>query len=170
MYARRTVLHSSGPLAPTVAASCAIPLFFQPVRLGGRPHVDGGVGDLLALASCGPTETVLSVDLHTQGLSTTRRLHARSVGVLPTGSPTLEGTTRLQLRGLPYVGPGSMGRGGRVAMAAGHAAMAAALRSRGHWGGDRVVGVDVPAAVREAQAAAAAAARGAAGAAAPAAA
>jgi NTE family protein len=30
-------------LADAVAASCAIPGFFRPVRIGGRPYVDGGV-------------------------------------------------------------------------------------------------------------------------------
>lgn len=34
---------SSGPLARTVHASCAVPLLLQPVRLGRELHVDGGV-------------------------------------------------------------------------------------------------------------------------------
>ena len=43
----------SAELADAVAASCAIPGFFRPVEIRGRPYVDGGVGsvsnlDLLA--------------------------------------------------------------------------------------------------------------------------
>lgn len=33
----------SASLADAVAASCAIPGFYRPVRIGGRPYVDGGV-------------------------------------------------------------------------------------------------------------------------------
>ncbi len=44
---------AEAPLGAAVAASCAIPGFFAPVRIGGRRHVDGGVhsttnADLLA--------------------------------------------------------------------------------------------------------------------------
>lgn len=140
VYSRKTVLHSSGPLAATVAASCAIPLFFQPVRLAGRPHVDGGVGDLLALKGVAPLERVLSVDLHTLGLGDARAAHVKHLGAGAAG--VLHNCTRLQLRGLPFVGPSSMGRG-PLAFAAGHAAMVAALGRVGIWGGDRVVRVPV---------------------------
>jgi len=36
-------------LADAVAASCAIPGFYQPVRMGGRRYVDGGVTSLASL-------------------------------------------------------------------------------------------------------------------------
>jgi len=44
---------AAAPLGPAVAASCAIPGFFTPVKVGGRRHIDGGVhsptnADLLA--------------------------------------------------------------------------------------------------------------------------
>src|SRR5204862_400696 len=43
-------------VADAVAASCAIPGFFRPVQIGGRPYVDGGVcsaSSLDLLAGCG---------------------------------------------------------------------------------------------------------------------
>ena len=41
--AGRTVVFRSGPIAPAVHASCAIPGVFVPVTIGGRTYVDGGV-------------------------------------------------------------------------------------------------------------------------------
>jgi len=41
--ARRGVIRRSGPLAPLVMASCAVPFLFQPQALDGRPHLDGGI-------------------------------------------------------------------------------------------------------------------------------
>ncbi len=36
---------TSGPIAPAVLASCALPLLFRPVERGGELHVDGGLLD-----------------------------------------------------------------------------------------------------------------------------
>lgn len=41
--AGKTVVFRSGPIAPAVHASCAIPGVFVPVTIGGRTYVDGGV-------------------------------------------------------------------------------------------------------------------------------
>lgn len=38
------------PLAEAVYASCALPVFYPPARIGGRYYVDGGVGDALPIA------------------------------------------------------------------------------------------------------------------------
>lgn len=43
-------LLSDGPLPEAVAASCAIPIVFQPVTLAGRRLWDGGAADRLGLA------------------------------------------------------------------------------------------------------------------------
>ncbi|HEX4405769.1 MAG TPA: patatin-like phospholipase family protein [Polyangia bacterium] len=43
--ARRTVVLRAGALAPAVHASCAAPVLFQPVRIGGRRCLDGGILD-----------------------------------------------------------------------------------------------------------------------------
>ncbi|MCB9547367.1 MAG: patatin-like phospholipase family protein [Myxococcales bacterium] len=42
---RRRRVDTTGPLAPSVLASCALPLMFRAVELDGRPHVDGGLLD-----------------------------------------------------------------------------------------------------------------------------
>jgi len=144
LWSRTVVTHTSGPVHAVVAASCAIPGFMQPVTLNGRVHVDGGAGDLLGLASCGPDERVLSVDLLTQGLATLRGWHVRFLGARGGAEPRLRGCARLQLRGLPFVGPSTMAERGAEAMAAGEAAMCAALRTRAVWGNERIVAVDVP--------------------------
>lgn|GEM_PF-744473 len=41
---------TQGPLAEAVAASCAMPVVFTPVTLGGAPFQDGGAKDRLGLA------------------------------------------------------------------------------------------------------------------------
>ena len=38
-------LLTSGPLPEAVAASCAVPWLFRPVRLGGQEYIDGGAAD-----------------------------------------------------------------------------------------------------------------------------
>lgn len=44
-------LLTSGPLAPAVAASCAMPVVFTPVAIDGAPHHDGGALDRLGLTA-----------------------------------------------------------------------------------------------------------------------
>jgi len=44
----KTTAISSGPVAPAVNASCAIPLVFEPVQMYGTTFVDGGVMDNVA--------------------------------------------------------------------------------------------------------------------------
>jgi NTE family protein len=45
MEAGENVILDSGPLAPAVRASCSVPGFVTPVRLGGRLLADGGVSN-----------------------------------------------------------------------------------------------------------------------------
>jgi NTE family protein len=47
----RRVLFDSGPLAPAVHASCAIPFVFEPVTIDGAAYFDGGVSDNLPVAA-----------------------------------------------------------------------------------------------------------------------
>lgn len=59
--------HGSGGIADTLAASCALPGLFRPVRLAdGHLHVDGGIVDGVpvgaALADAGPADRVLVLD------------------------------------------------------------------------------------------------------------
>jgi NTE family protein len=104
LLARRTAVLSTGPLAAAVHASCAVPFLFQPVRLGGRLYLDGGVADRHGLASVGPGERVLY-----------HHLTSRSPWRRP-GSPALRVPSRLGLRavaieGLPRSGPDRLDRG-----------------------------------------------------------
>ncbi len=43
------LLLTSGPLAPAVAASCAMPGVFGPIEIGGVPYRDGGARDRLGI-------------------------------------------------------------------------------------------------------------------------
>lgn len=43
--ARRTVVLDRGDLARAICASCAFPVLLQPVDVGGRAMLDGGIGD-----------------------------------------------------------------------------------------------------------------------------
>ncbi|MFL5867774.1 MAG: patatin-like phospholipase family protein [Thermoleophilaceae bacterium] len=56
-------------VADAVAASCAIPGFFRPVQIGGRPYVDGGVcsaSSLDLLAGCGLDLVICMTPLSTR--------------------------------------------------------------------------------------------------------
>lgn len=44
-------LITSGPLAPAVAASCAVPNLFAPIRIGGAWYRDGGATDRVGVRS-----------------------------------------------------------------------------------------------------------------------
>ena len=45
VFGRRTEVLQQGPLAESIAASCALPGLFQPVRLNRRAYLDGGIAD-----------------------------------------------------------------------------------------------------------------------------
>jgi NTE family protein len=45
LLTRKTAVIHDGDIAPAIHASCAVPLMFHPVRIGGRFYVDGGVAD-----------------------------------------------------------------------------------------------------------------------------
>jgi NTE family protein len=45
LLTRRTAVIDDGAIAPAIHASCAVPVMFHPVRIGGRFYVDGGVAD-----------------------------------------------------------------------------------------------------------------------------
>lgn len=105
---RSTQVVESGPLAPALHASCAVPFLFQPVLLGGRRCADGGVLDRHGLASLGSApgrgDRVLYHHLSTR--SPWRRK----------GSPALEVPERAGLRalvvdGLPRLGPFKLEKG-----------------------------------------------------------
>jgi predicted acylesterase/phospholipase RssA len=51
VHGQRAQLLTEGPLPEAVAASCAVPWLFHPVRVDGRELVDGGARDRLALSA-----------------------------------------------------------------------------------------------------------------------
>jgi len=104
LLARRTVILREGELAPALHASCAAPFLFQPVRIGGRLYLDGGVLDRHGLAGTSPGERVLYH--HLSGRSPWRRRN----------SPALRAPERpflqaVAFEGLPRVGPFRLERG-----------------------------------------------------------
>jgi predicted acylesterase/phospholipase RssA len=48
---KRHRILTSGPLAESVAASCAVPFLFQPIIIEGKRYQDGGVTDRLGLSA-----------------------------------------------------------------------------------------------------------------------
>jgi NTE family protein len=52
-------------LADAVYASCALPVFYPPLEIGGRYYVDGGVADTLPIrrAAAGGAELIIAVDV-----------------------------------------------------------------------------------------------------------
>ena len=103
----RTAVLRSGPLAPAIHASCAFPVLLQPVRIGGRIYLDGGVGDRPGMAGVGEGERVLFH--HLASRSPWRRK----------GSPALRIPKRKEMQvvaldGLPRVGPFRLENGGEA--------------------------------------------------------
>jgi NTE family protein len=98
LVTRRPLVLDSGPLAPAIHASCAVPFLFQPVWIGWRPLCDGGVVDRPGLAGLVPGGRLLFH--HLASRSPWRRR----------GSPALEPPIRPQtvcviIDGLPRLGP-----------------------------------------------------------------
>jgi NTE family protein len=98
LAARRTTVLRGGDLAPAIHASCAFPVLFQPVRIGRRLFLDGGVADRPGMAGAGAGERVRH-----------HHLASRSPWRRP-GSPALRVPERprmqaVAIEGLPRLGP-----------------------------------------------------------------
>jgi NTE family protein len=98
LLAWRTVVLRSGPLAPAIHASCALPVLFQPVRLQGRFYADGGIADRPGLAGVHESERVLHH--HLTSRSPWRRTSSPALRV-----PERPGLQSIALQGLPRLGP-----------------------------------------------------------------
>lgn len=62
---------TQGPLAPAVRASCSVPVLLEPVRLGGRLLVDGGVSSQVPVRAARETlgaAAVVAVNVNVGGL------------------------------------------------------------------------------------------------------
>lgn len=107
---RRTVVLRSGPLAPAIHASCAAPVLFQPVRLGERRYLDGGVKDRHGLAALdgppAPPGGGRVLYHHLTSRSPWRRKDSPALRV-----PARPGLQAVALHGLPRLGPFRLERG-----------------------------------------------------------
>lgn len=63
MNQRKTEIFESGDLPKIVRASCAIPFFFHPVRIGQNFYWDGGLQDKMAWSKVAPSALVLGHNL-----------------------------------------------------------------------------------------------------------
>jgi hypothetical protein len=80
-------LLTEGPLPEAVAASCAIPIVFQPVSLAGRRLWDGGAVDRLGLAGWRAWRPVRSALVHWVEGTRGREPHAGLAGLEIVRSP-----------------------------------------------------------------------------------
>jgi NTE family protein len=119
LRARRTAVLDAGPLAPAIHASCAAPILFQPVRIGGRAYLDGGVKDRHGLAPVREAERVLYHHL-------TSRSPWRRAGSPALRVPERPALRAVALEGLPRLGPFRLERAAE-AMERAAAGMRAAL-------------------------------------------
>lgn len=98
VLSNRVRVLAEGPLARAIHASCAVPLLFQPVWLGLRPHLDGGVVDRHGIAGLPPGGRLFYH--HLSSKSPWRR--ADSPALRPPERPD---TVSLIVDGLPRLGP-----------------------------------------------------------------
>ncbi len=101
VLARQTRAVDSGPLAPALHASCAVPLMFQPVWMRGRPLLDGGVLDRPGIAGVPDGERTL---LHHLASKSPWRLASPR-------PPRRQNLVTLEIAALPRVNPFRMERG-----------------------------------------------------------
>jgi len=82
-YALEPAVFAAGPLRPAVAASMALPVIFEPVLIGGRSLVDGGLTnplpfDLLA----GETDLLVAIDVSGTPVATPSRPRPTAIEAL----------------------------------------------------------------------------------------
>lgn len=106
---RRTEVLRTGELAAAIHATCAVPLLFQPVRIGARHYLDGGILDRPGIAGMPQGERVLYHHL-------TSRSPWRSKGSAALRIPEREKLVALALDDLPRASPFAL-EAGRAALA-----------------------------------------------------
>ena len=103
VLSRATRVISKGALAPAVQASCALPGFFHPAWMDGRPMLDGGIRDRGGLEGVALKARVLFHHLAWRSESQRASVRPRI--------PVRDGLTALVIRDLPRVGPFRLSRG-----------------------------------------------------------
>ncbi|MFO0671727.1 MAG: patatin-like phospholipase family protein [Polyangiaceae bacterium] len=120
----RTHVLTNGDAAAAVHASCAVPVLFHPVRIGGRLYVDGGVSDRPGLRGMPSGERVLFH--HIASRSPWRRFDLEGMRV-----PPREDMITLVIDDLPRSGPFKLDLGRRALREARRAARMALDRPIG---------------------------------------
>lgn len=108
---RRTSVLRSGPLAPAIHASCALPVLFQPVRHEGQLWLDGGVLDRPGLDGIPEGERVL----HHHIVSRSPWRSADDPALVP---PKRAGLVALAIDDVPRTGPFRLSEGAKAFEAA----------------------------------------------------
>jgi NTE family protein len=101
---RKTEIFSSGKLAPVVRASCAIPIFFQPVKIGKHFYWDGGIQDKMGWSGVSDSELILGHQLKSDPVSyffEKKNLRSKKNQLL------------LKIPKLPPTGPGNFANGAK---------------------------------------------------------
>lgn len=113
---RRTKVLDSGELTTAIQASCAVPLLFHPVAIGGRSYLDGGILDRPGLAGMPASEP--RVLFH--------HIASKSAWRTKLETPRRAGMVTVVLEDLPRSGPFRLDAG-RAAFRAARSAMKRAL-------------------------------------------
>lgn len=103
----RTVALDQGKLAVAIHASCAVPLMFQPVRIGARFFLDGGIRDRPGLLGMPADLPVLYH--HIASRSPWRRPNSPALKL-----PLRAGMVSLVIEDLPRAGPFALDAGKRA--------------------------------------------------------
>jgi NTE family protein len=104
VWARRTTVLREGEVASAVHASCAAPVMFQPVRIGQRLYLDGGILDRPGLEGADPGARILFH--HLTARSPWRRKNSAALKL-----PQRQNMQVVALDGLPRVNPFRLERG-----------------------------------------------------------
>ena len=115
---RQTVVLRGGPLASALHASCAVPLLFQPVRVGPGLYLDGGVLDRPGLAGADDQPRILYH--HIKSRSPWRRRQSLALRI-----PQRSGLQAIALDGIPRLGPFRLDQGREAMRRAAEATRAA---------------------------------------------
>lgn len=100
---RKTEVFSEGPLSTVVRASCSMPIYFHPVKIGQHHYWDGGIKDKMGWTGIAKEETVLGHWLPSGKFSdwfeqTVSAINKRDGHIL-------------KIRNLPPTGPGNFHNG-----------------------------------------------------------
>jgi NTE family protein len=105
-----TKVLDEGLLAPAVHAACAVPGLLHPVWLGGRPYLDGGLGDRHGLSGIAPKTRLLYH--HLSSCSPWRSVNSLAMQV-----PERQNMVSLVIDDIPRSGPFKLNEGRRAFLA-----------------------------------------------------